>query len=84
MLGQALRNFELIEEKNKQFIGPNKAIVVSSEAAEFIKLQTPKVIGVLEDRTVVERKNNAEDNYDDVDSLVQQMEAKLNVIDQET
>ena len=38
LLDQALRNFELIEEKNKQFIGPNKAIVVSSEAAEFIKL----------------------------------------------
>ena len=37
MLGQAMRNFELIEEKNKQFIGPNKAIVVTSEAAEFLK-----------------------------------------------
>ena len=38
MLGQAVRNFELIEEKNKQFIGPSKHTVVSSEAAEFIKL----------------------------------------------
>ena len=38
MLGQAVRNFELIEEKNKKFIGPNKHTVVSSEAAEFINL----------------------------------------------
>ena len=43
------------------------------------------MISVVEDRAVVEQKViRPEENYDDVDSLVQQMEAKLNVIDQET
>ena len=43
------------------------------------------MISVIEDRNVVERKViRPEENYDDVDNLVQQMEAKLNVIDQET
>ena len=57
MLNAARENFDQIEQNHKQFMaGQNQKVIVSPEAADYIKQQTPKVIGIIENRPIAQKQ----------------------------